>query len=142
MKIVSLYPSNDVYQVVSEDEQTVYFQGTLEECEQYKQSVQEYEQQGLEKYAHELETRATKEVPTAKKYISKNLTDFWEGGKAQYTEEDVEQAMIEFAKLHVEAALKAAVDNVEINDFDVDGSYSPDIDEESILNSYPLENIK
>ncbi len=37
MKIVSLYPSNDVYQVVSEDESTIYFQGTLEECEQFKQ---------------------------------------------------------------------------------------------------------
>ncbi len=37
MKIVSLYPSNNVYQVVSEDESTIYFQGTLEECEQFKQ---------------------------------------------------------------------------------------------------------
>ncbi len=36
MKIVSLYPSNDVYQVVSEDESTIYFQGTLEECEKFK----------------------------------------------------------------------------------------------------------
>ena len=32
MKIVSLYPSNDVYQVVSEDEQTIYFQGSKDEC--------------------------------------------------------------------------------------------------------------
>jgi hypothetical protein len=40
MKIISLYPSNDVYQVVSEDEQTIYFQGTLEECEQFKQQEQ------------------------------------------------------------------------------------------------------
>jgi len=47
-------------------------------------------------------------LPTAKDYISKNLTDFWEGGKAQYTEEDVEKAMIEFAKLHVEASLNQA----------------------------------
>ena len=40
MKTISLYPSNDVYQVVSEDEQTIYFQGTLEECEQLKQKEQ------------------------------------------------------------------------------------------------------
>lgn len=40
MKIISLYPSNDVYQVVSEDEQTIYFQGTLEECELFKQQEQ------------------------------------------------------------------------------------------------------
>ena len=31
MKIVHLI--NDTYQVVSEDEKTVYFQGSLEECE-------------------------------------------------------------------------------------------------------------
>ena len=36
MKIISLYPYDDVYQVVSEDESTVYFQGTKEECEKFK----------------------------------------------------------------------------------------------------------
>jgi hypothetical protein len=82
------------------------------------------------------------QIPIAKDYIRKNLTDYWEGGKAQYTEEDVEKAMIKFAKLHVEAALEAAIDNYELNDFDAHGEYSPGIDEESILNSYPLENIK
>jgi hypothetical protein len=35
MKIVSLYPSNDVYQVVSEDESSVHFQGSKEECLRY-----------------------------------------------------------------------------------------------------------
>ena len=39
--------------------------------------------------------------------------------------------MIEFAKLHVEAALNAACTS--------DGY---EIDEESVLNSYPLTNIK
>ena len=32
MKIISLYPSNDVYQIVSEDEQTIYFQGSQSDC--------------------------------------------------------------------------------------------------------------
>ena len=36
MKIISLYPYDDVYQVVDEEEQSVYFQGSLEECEIYK----------------------------------------------------------------------------------------------------------
>jgi hypothetical protein len=40
MKIISIYQSNNVYQVVSEDEQTIYFQGTLEECENFKQQEQ------------------------------------------------------------------------------------------------------
>jgi len=35
MKIVSFYPSNDVYQVVSEDEQKIYFQGSKEDCMRY-----------------------------------------------------------------------------------------------------------
>lgn len=34
MKIVHLI--NDTYQVVSEDEQTIYFQGSQEECERYR----------------------------------------------------------------------------------------------------------
>lgn len=33
---MSLYPYDDVYQVVSNDEQTIYFQGSLEECERYR----------------------------------------------------------------------------------------------------------
>jgi hypothetical protein len=38
MKIIHLI--NDTYQVVSEDEQTIYFQGRLEECETFKQQDQ------------------------------------------------------------------------------------------------------
>lgn len=34
MKIVHLI--NDTYQVVSENEKTVYFQGSLEDCETFK----------------------------------------------------------------------------------------------------------
>ena len=34
MKIVHLI--NDTYQVVNEDETTIYFQSTLEECETFK----------------------------------------------------------------------------------------------------------
>ena len=51
-------------------------------------------------------------------------------------------ALIEFAKLHVEAALKAASENV---DYTTDGQeHITDvwIDKNSILNSYPLDNIK
>ena len=45
---------------------------------------------------------------TAKEYISKNLPDYWEGGKAQYTQEDVERAMIDFAEFHVKRVLTEA----------------------------------
>jgi hypothetical protein len=50
------------------------------------------------------------------------------------------EMMIEFAKLHVEAALKAAVKDVEIKPMKHAGFYM--VDSGSILNSYPLENIK
>ncbi len=51
---------------------------------------------------------------------------------------DIKKAMIEFAKLHIEAALKTA--NLEMFKFvdeKEDDDYKP-----QILNSYPLENIK
>ena len=35
MKIISLYPYNDVYQVVSNDETIVHFQGSKEKCLEY-----------------------------------------------------------------------------------------------------------
>jgi hypothetical protein len=38
MKILHLI--NDTYQVVSEDETTVYFQGSIAECEAFKQQEQ------------------------------------------------------------------------------------------------------
>ena len=51
--------------------------------------------------------------------------------------------MIEFAKLHVEAALKHASEKAELsNKPKFSGDYNLVVDEESILNSYPLENIK
>ena len=49
-------------------------------------------------------------------------------------------AMIEFAKLHVEAALKKASEKAEV--YADEGGYSEFVDEKSILNSYSLDNIK
>ena len=47
--------------------------------------------------------------------------------------------MIEFAKYHVEQALKAASENVIVHD---DAFEEAKVDKDSILNAYPLENIK
>ena len=57
--------------------------------------------------------------------------------------EDVQPAnLIEFAKLHVQAALKAASKNAEINyDDEEDGDIVFSINKKTILNSYSLENI-
>lgn len=43
-------------------------------------------------------------IPTAKEYIRNNMIDYWDGGKAQYTGDDVKKALIEFTKIHVNAA--------------------------------------
>ena len=63
------------------------------------------------------------------------------------------QAMIEYAKLHVQAALEAAFldsklrvdwgeEEPEITDSYEDGTITITISKDSILNAYPLENIK
>jgi hypothetical protein len=53
-----------------------------------------------------------------------------------YTEEEI---MIEFTKLHVEAALKEASEDVELETY---GNFGNSVNKDSILNSYPLEKIK
>jgi hypothetical protein len=58
---------------------------------------------------------------------------------------DDETLMIEFAKLHVEAALKEASEKASLTDFAYEflQEGAPDaIDKDTILNSYSLENIK
>jgi hypothetical protein len=68
---------------------------------------------------------------------------------------NIEETMIEFAKLHVEAALKAASESRCINMFDKPWkAYSLEpgtkildvvnitVNKNLIINSYPLENIK
>lgn len=65
---------------------------------------------------------------------------------SQYSENGTQKLMIEFAKLHVEAALKEASEKA-ISREDVaifaEGTYKLQvIDRLSILNAYPLNNIK
>lgn len=80
-----------------------------------------------------------------------HFTQYWTGWanspieiRSNETEDElIERSHIEFAKLHVEAALKAAAENAEItNKSKFSGDYNPVVDEDSILNAYPLDNIK
>ena len=50
--------------------------------------------------------------------------------------------MIEFAKLHVEAALKEASEKADVIFEGAGHSADAYVDKKSILNSYPLTNIK
>ena len=75
-----------------------------------------------------------------KKYST--LREFVYEGHSEYlvNKEDFMEAMTEFAKYHVENALKNAINKAEIvhkNYFNTDAW----INEKSILNSYPLDNI-
>ena len=79
-------------------------------------------------------------IPSAEEYYSKTLFPTLFKHKPDEiklwfeTNSDAQQSvniMIEFAKLHVQAALKAADDNSIMY-----------ISADSILNAYPLENIK
>ena len=53
------------------------------------------------------------------------------------TAKNIKKAMIEFAKMHVKEALKQASEQVYVSD-----TVFCEIDRDSILNAYPLENIK
>ena len=72
-------------------------------------------------------------IPTTAELL-KDKTQFGTYGN-MYKREDVSKKMIEFAKLHVEAALEEAKNLLK------DGYVTPQ-DEQDILNAYPLTNIK
>jgi hypothetical protein len=73
------------------------------------------------------ESQSMSPIPTVKEFLSKNIDYVLEND----CKEDVENAMIEFAKLHVEMALKAASEDANMDD-----------DYYQSLQVYPLTNIK
>jgi len=83
-------------------------------------------------------------IPTAEEFIQNFLIKNHKGNVGSNTE----MLMIEFAKLHVEAALKAASEKAKITErkkvIDNTGGYVriPTIYKKHILNSYPLDKIK
>jgi hypothetical protein len=73
-------------------------------------------------------------IPTAEDFFAEHCVEM---------DSTVAKQMIEFAKLHVQAALKAADDNADVTVVDVCMSgVIWGVDSETILNAYPLENIK
>lgn len=83
-------------------------------------------------------------IPTAEEFIiSTELVVKFDNTQGCILEEELPSLFIEFAKLHVQAALEAADDNADVTVIDVDMTgviYG--VDSETILNAYPLENIK
>ena len=68
--------------------------------------------------------------------ILTTLEEFWYKNTGKSINQEEYSAMFEFAKFHVEAALKTAAKTRK------NGFYDSSKEEELIINSYPLENIK
>lgn len=88
-----------------------------------------------------------KKIPTAEEYIKS--FPYFEAMCCNSAQEfiAVSEHMIEFAKLHVEAALKAASENFKmkikdnVHELDMNDDWI-EVDKNSILTAYSLENIK
>ena len=76
-----------------------------------------------------------KKIPTAEEILSKKFSEL----KSSFDLNDVKDCMVEFARLHTEAALKEASEDVELETY---GNFGNSVNKDSILNSYPLTNIK
>ena len=87
-------------------------------------------------------------IPTAEEVIDKMVKFASVNDTINCTVYSLSQVMIEFAKLHVEAALKEASEKATVTPIDheeiSEGSFRPiwGVDDDSILNSYSLDNIK
>lgn len=79
-----------------------------------------------------------KPIPTAEEYISSNYPNLYIDLAA------TKLLMKEYAQLHVQAALEAAAENAEVTEgwnTGFSGS-AASVDKDSIINAYPLTNIK
>jgi hypothetical protein len=84
-------------------------------------------------------------IPTAEELLKDNFLLIENGKTCEAHTHLVVKQMIEFAKLHVEAALKEASENAKIINhiptWDDDRVYK-EVSKYSILNAYPLDLIK
>jgi hypothetical protein len=81
-------------------------------------------------------------IPTAEEVMQKHL-DPHDCLRVSKCYEMTLDAMKEFAKIHVEAALKEASEKAKMIDVGIDYSIILwEVDKDSIINSYPVENIK
>lgn len=85
-------------------------------------------------------------IPTAEEYAHeyfKHTLDSARNKNRERGEVLVKDYLIDFAKMHVKAALKAASNRAEAyNKAKFAGDFNPQVDMDSILKSYPESNIK
>jgi hypothetical protein len=81
-------------------------------------------------------------IPTADEFLNKEYYLIVLDSKDTWVNVgDMERAMIEFAKLHVEAALKEALDSIPCLGSSSDIATYAEV-KDAVLNAYPLTNIK
>ena len=85
-------------------------------------------------------------MKTAEEFLENIGVKTNQNGLNTYLKGDVKHAMIEFAKMHVEEALKKASKKATIS-YEYSGNTGSEycdefVNKQSILNAYPLENIK
>lgn len=80
------------------------------------------------------------EIKTAEEYLKEHC-NVWKDDGMLYADYVTPKDLIEFAKMHVKAALEKASENAEATDFNGSG-FGVSIDEDSIKNSYPDSLIK
>lgn len=81
--------------------------------------------------------RFENERPILRSYVEESAEGFYNSAQGACTICDV---MVEFARMHVLAALKQAAEKATV--YADEGGYSEFVDEESILNAYSINNIK
>jgi len=81
------------------------------------------------------------EIKTAQDFLYQNYESHQYNidNEIYYNERNVENMLIEFAKYHVTLALQCAVDKVELIYPTYTDAY---INQDSIINAYPLDNIQ
>jgi hypothetical protein len=101
----------------------------------------------MKKFTDKINESVEDKIPTAEEFAEANqyeLDYYDEGGYQGIEVKSFAIKLREFAKLHVEAALKTASEKVELTDFAheflQEGAYDA-IDKDTILNAYSLDNI-
>lgn len=83
------------------------------------------------------------EIPTAEEFLIRQgcVRMECEGDECDFFEDVQPKDLIEFTKLHVEAALKEALDSIPCLGSSSDIATYEEV-EKAVLNAYPLTNIK
>jgi hypothetical protein len=99
----------------------------------------------MKKFTDKINESVENKIPTAEEFFFDYSVDDEYDNLSVNCKQEILYKATELIKLHVEAALKAASEKVSLTDFAYEflqeGAYDA-IDKETILNAYPLDNIK